>query len=60
MKHLLVFKSSQVKGTVKKESLTKFVGDRVLIYNNGRYRSPWNFHGNTNDSNAYLIPMNQK
>lgn len=47
------------KGNGKKETLTEFVGDRVLIYNNGRYRSPWNFHGNTNDGNAYLIPMNQ-
>ena len=47
------------KGNGTEESLTEFVGDRVLIYNNGRYRSPWNFHGNTNDGNAYLIPMNQ-
>lgn len=47
------------KGSGKEESLTEFVGDRVLIYSNGRYRSPWNFHGNTNDGNAYLIPMNQ-
>ena len=47
------------KGNGKEESLTEFVSDRVLIYNNGRYRSPWNFHGNTNDGNAYLIPMNQ-
>nr|DAN62500.1 MAG TPA: Neck appendage protein [Caudoviricetes sp.] len=47
------------KGSGKEESLTEFVGDRVLIYNNGRYRSPWNFHGNANDGNAYLIPMNQ-
>ena len=47
------------KGNGKEESLTEFVGDRVLIYNNGRYRSPWNFHGNTNDGNTYLIPMNQ-
>ena len=47
------------KGNGAEESLTEFVGDRVLIYNNGRYRSPWNFHGNTNDGNAYLIPMNQ-
>ncbi len=47
------------KGNGKEENLTEFVGDRVLIYNNGRYRSPWNFHGNTNDGNAYLIPMNQ-
>lgn len=47
------------KGNGAEESLTEFIGDRVLIYNNGRYRSPWNFHGNTNDGNAYLIPMNQ-
>ena len=47
------------RGNGTNESLTEFVGDRVLIYNNGRYRSPWNFHGNTNDGNTYLIPMNQ-
>lgn len=47
------------KGIGTEESLTELVGDRVLIYNNGRYRSPWNFHGNTNDGNTYLIPMNQ-
>ena len=47
------------KGSGTEESLTEFVGDRVLIYNNGRYRSPWNFHGNTNDGNTYIIPMNQ-
>ena len=47
------------KGNGTEESLTEFVGDRVLIYNNGRYRSPWNFHGNNNDGNTYLIPMNQ-
>ena len=47
------------KGNGTEESLAEFVGDRVLIYNNGRYRSPWNFHGNTNDGNTYLIPMNQ-
>ena len=47
------------RGNGTEESLTEFVGDRVLIYNNGRYRSPWNFHGNTNDGNTYLIPMNQ-
>jgi phage minor structural protein, N-terminal domain protein len=42
-----------------KESLTEFVGDRVLIYNNGKYRSPWNFHGNTEDGKTYILPMNQ-
>lgn len=47
------------KGNGTEESLTEFVGDRVLIYNNGRYRSPWNFHGNTNDGNTYILPMNQ-
>lgn len=47
------------KGNGKEESLTEFIGDRVLIYNNGRYRSPWNFHGNTNDGNTYILPMNQ-
>lgn len=47
------------RGNDTNESLTEFVGDRVLIYNNGRYRSPWNFHGNTNDGNTYIIPMNQ-
>lgn len=47
------------RGNGAEESLTEFIGDRVLIYNNGRYRSPWNFHGNTNDGNTYIIPMNQ-
>ena len=47
------------KGNGTEESLTEFIGDRVLIYNNGRHRSPWNFHGNTNDGNTYIIPMNQ-
>lgn len=47
------------KGNGAEESLAEFIGDRVLIYNNGRYRSPWNFHGNTNDGNTYIIPMNQ-
>ena len=47
------------KGNGTEESLTEFIGDRVLIYNNGPNRSPWNFHGNTNDGNTYIIPMNQ-
>ena len=47
------------KGNGAEESLAEFVGDRVLIYNNGRYRSPWNFHNNTNDGNTYLIPQNE-
>lgn len=47
------------KGNGAEESLTEFIGDRVLIYNNGKYRSPWIFHNNTNDGNTYLIPQNE-
>lgn len=47
------------KGNGAEESLTEFIGDRVLIYNNGPYRSPWNFHNNTKDGNTYLIPQNE-
>lgn len=49
--------SGKGNGTV--ESLTEFIGDRVLIYNNGPNRSPWNFHNNINGKQTYLIPMNQ-
>lgn len=47
------------KGNGKEESLTEFIGDRVLIYNNGPNRSPWNFHNNIDGKQTYLIPMNQ-
>ena len=47
------------KGKGAEESLTEFVGDRVLIYNNGRYRSPWNFHNNMQGEETYLLPMNE-
>lgn len=47
------------KGNGTEESLTEFIGDRVLIYNNGPNRSPWNFHNNINSKQTYLIPMNQ-
>ena len=47
------------KGNGTEESLTEFIGDRVLIYNNGPNRSPWNFHNNINGEQTYLIPMNQ-
>jgi len=47
------------KGSGKEESLTEFVGDRVLIYNNGPNRSPWNFHNNIDGKQTYLLPMNQ-
>lgn len=47
------------KGNGTTESLTEFVGDRVLIYNNNANRSPWNFHNNINGKQTYLLPMNQ-
>lgn len=47
------------KGSGKEESLTEFVSDRVLIYNNGPNRSPWNFHNNIDGKQTYLLPMNQ-
>lgn len=47
------------KGNGTEESLTEFIGDRVLIYNNGPNRSPWNFHNNIDGKQTYLIPMNQ-
>ena len=47
------------KGGGKEESLTEFVGDRVLIYNNGPNRSPWNFHNNMQGKETYLLPMNE-
>lgn len=47
------------KGNGKEESLTEFVGDRVLVYNNGPNRSPWNFHNNIDGKQTYLLPMNQ-
>lgn len=47
------------KGNGTEESLTEFIGDRVLIYNNGPNRSPWNFHNNINGKQTYFIPMNQ-
>ena len=47
------------KGNGTTESLTEFIGDRVLIYNNGPNRSPWNFHNNINGKQTYLLPMNE-
>lgn len=43
-----------------KESLCELVGDRIIFYANGQYRSPWIIHNNTKDGNSYLIPMNEK
>lgn len=42
-----------------KESLYELVGDRIIFYANGQYRSPWIIHNNTKDGNSYLIPMNE-
>ena len=47
------------KGNGKEESLTEFIGDRVLIYNNNSNRSPWVFHNNINSKQTYLLPMNE-
>ena len=47
------------KGNGTTESLTEFIGDRVLIYNNGPNRSPWNFHNNINGKQTYFLPMNE-
>ena len=42
------------------ESFYEVVADRLAIYSNGDYRSPWVFHNNTRDGSAYLMPMNEK
>lgn len=42
------------------ESFYEIVTDRLAIYSNSEYRSPWLFHNNTDDGNSYLIPMNEK
>lgn len=41
------------------ESLYEFVGDRIIFYSNGRYRSPWIIHNNAQDGSSYLIPANE-
>ena len=43
-----------------KESFYEIVSDRLAIYSNGDYRSPWVFHNNTRDGSAYFMPMNEK
>lgn len=43
-----------------KESFYEIIGDRLAIYSNGDYRSPWVFHNNTRDGSAYFMPMNEK
>lgn len=42
------------------ESFYEVVADRIAIYSNGKYRSPWLFHNNTDDGSAYFMPMNEK
>lgn len=42
------------------ESFYEIVTDRLAIYSNDKYRSPWLFHNNTDDGNSYLIPMNER
>lgn len=41
------------------ESFYELVADRVAIYSNGKYRSPWLIHNSTEDGNTFLIPMNE-
>ena len=43
-----------------KESFYEIIADRLAIYSNGDYRSPWVFHNNTRDGSAYFMPMNEK
>lgn len=42
------------------ESFYEIVADRIAIYSNGKYRSPWLFHNNIDDGNVYFLPMNEK
>lgn len=43
-----------------KESFYEIISDRLAIYSNGDYRSPWVFHNNTRDGSAYFMPMNER
>lgn len=47
-------------GNGHNEDLFEVVSDRIIFYANGRYRSPWVLHNNTQDGNTFLIPMNEK
>lgn len=42
------------------ESFYEIVADRIAIYSNGKYRSPWLFHNNIDDNSVYFLPMNEK
>ncbi|MDU4522887.1 MAG: phage tail spike protein [Streptococcus parasanguinis] len=42
------------------ESFYEIVADRIAIYSNGEYRSPWLFHNNIDDGSVYFLPMNEK
>lgn len=47
-------------GNGHNEDLLEIVSDRVIFYTNGKWRSPWVLHNNTQDGNTFLIPMNEK
>lgn len=47
-------------GNGHNEDLFEVVSDRIIFYANGKYRSPWVLHNNTQDGNTFLIPMNEK
>ena len=47
-------------GNGHNEELFEVVSDRIIFYSNGKYRSPWVLHNNTQDGNTFLIPMNEK
>ena len=42
------------------ESFYEIVADRIAIYSNGKYRSPWLFHNNIDDGSVFFLPMNEK
>ena len=42
------------------ESFYEIVADRIAIYSNGNYRSPWLFHNNIDDGSVYFLPMNER
>lgn len=42
------------------ESFYEIVADRIAIYSNGKYRSPWLFHNSIDDGSVYFLPMNEK
>ena len=47
-------------GNGHNEDLFEIVSDRIIFYANGKWRSPWVLHNNTQDGNTFFIPMNEK